>query len=236
MLATGRTSTARGFQLHRDLSFHIGFHGVGTPERELEPDEGEYWIGTSCFEQILDFLTTQTNIEISFDDGNKSDVDIALPALLDRGLRGSFFPIAGRIGQPGSVDRSGLRALVAQGMTVGSHGMYHQSWRGLSRKVLEEELVTARAVISTESGAPVTTAACPLGSYDRRSLKRLRELGYERVFTSDRSPARPQAWLQPRYSVYKSDEVSDVRAIVGARPNLRKRMTTKARITAKQWR
>ena len=50
-------------------------------------------------------------MRISFDDGNASDLDIALGALLERGLVGSFFVVAGRIGSRGSLDSDGLREL-----------------------------------------------------------------------------------------------------------------------------
>jgi peptidoglycan/xylan/chitin deacetylase (PgdA/CDA1 family) len=191
---------------------NICFHGIGTPDRELEPGEGTYWITRDQFEEILDYLAKRPSVRLSFDDGNASDVTIALPALARRGLRAAFFPVACRIGRTGSINRDGLRELVRHGMEIGSHGMHHQSWRRLPDAELDEELVRARAVIAEESGLAVDTAACPLGEYDRRVLARLRRLGYSRVFTSDRSTARPGSWLQPRYSVTADDSPESVRA------------------------
>ena len=86
-------------------------------------------------------------------------------------------------------------------MTVGSHGMRHRSWRGLDAESEHEELTVARSVIGAAAQAPVTAAACPFGSYDRRVLGTLRRHGYAQVFTSDRRRARAGAWLQPRYSI-----------------------------------
>ena len=43
-------------------------------------------------------------MRISFDDGNASDLEIGLPALLERGLTATFFVLAGRLGRPGSLD------------------------------------------------------------------------------------------------------------------------------------
>jgi peptidoglycan/xylan/chitin deacetylase (PgdA/CDA1 family) len=225
-----------GVSMRPDLLVHLGFHGVGQPGRPLDPGEDEFWVSRELFEQVLDEVRTHTHVKISFDDGNASDVDIALPALAQRELHGSFFPIAARIGQRGSVDGAGLRSLTASGMSIGSHGMQHRPWRGLSDVDLAEELIEARRVIEAESGARVSTAACPLGSYDRRSLKRLRDLGYQRVFTSDRASANPHAWLQPRYSVRKYDTLADVRAIITTRPDPVSRVTSRAKITAKRWR
>ncbi|HEY3087693.1 MAG TPA: polysaccharide deacetylase family protein [Jatrophihabitantaceae bacterium] len=196
---------------------NICFHGIGTPDRELESGEDPYWITNNQFEEILDYLAKRPSVGLSFDDGNASDVTIALPALVRRGLRATFFPVAGRIGRTGSVNRDGLRALVRHGMEIGSHGMHHQSWRRIPAAELDEELVRARMIIAEESGATVDTAACPLGEYDRRVLARLRRLGYSRVFTSDRSTAQPGSWLQPRYSVTADDSAVTVRATVEER-------------------
>lgn len=215
---------------------NVCFHGIGTPDRTLEPGEDRYWISGDFFAEILDYATGSPRIELSFDDGNASDVEVALAALRDRALRAEFFPIADRIGAKGSVDRGGLRALVGAGMTVGSHGMRHVPWRGLDDAALDEELVQARDVIAAETGVPVTTAACPLGSYDRRVLRRLRQLGYSTVFTSDRSHTHSGAWLQPRYSVQAGDSIEDVRAIAEEPHSFADRAVSRAKITVKRWR
>ena len=107
---------------------HVAFHGVGTPGPEREPGEHDYWVTTDEFLRILDECVGRPGARISFDDGNASDVETALPALVERGLTAAFFPVAERIGTPGNVDRDGLRALVAAGMTVVTHGAGHRAW------------------------------------------------------------------------------------------------------------
>jgi peptidoglycan/xylan/chitin deacetylase (PgdA/CDA1 family) len=197
---------------------NVCFHGVGTPGRELEPGEAPYWVTVERFREVLDEIATWPGIRISFDDGNASDIEIGLPALVERGLRADFFVLAGRLGTPGSLDADQVGKLAAHGMTIGSHGMDHRSWRGLDPSTRDAEFVTARERIAEAAGAPVDLAACPLGRYDRRVLTDLRRLGYRHVFTSDRRPARPGAWLQPRYSVRHDDTPASLRAAV--QPNL----------------
>src|SRR5215510_10937302 len=106
-----------------DRVINILFHGVGTPQRELEPDEEHYWVSEDRFRSILDELAVISGVRISFDDGNASDAEIALPALLERGLRADFFVLAGRLGATGSLDDDDVRQLARHGMNIGSHGM-----------------------------------------------------------------------------------------------------------------
>ncbi|MGF1663651.1 MAG: polysaccharide deacetylase family protein [Kineosporiaceae bacterium] len=197
---------------------NVCFHGVGEPARELEPGEDRYWVGVDTFRAVLDEIATWPDVRISFDDGNASDVVHGLPALQERGLTATFFVLARRLGLPGSLGADDVRALRRAGMTIGSHGMDHRPWRALPPEARERELVTARQRIAEAAGAPVTEAACPLGRYDRRLLADLRSLGYTRVHTSDRRRARPDAWLQPRFSVRRGDTAGSLRSDLLARP------------------
>jgi peptidoglycan/xylan/chitin deacetylase (PgdA/CDA1 family) len=215
---------------------NICFHGIGVPGRELETGEDQYWIPEAAFEEILDYVRRRPIVQLTFDDGNASDVAIALPALDARGLRAGFFPIAGRLAEAGNVDGAGLRELVTHDMTVGTHGMHHVCWQGLDGGHLDDELVAAREIITREIGRTVDTAACPFGSYDRHALRRLRTLGYRRVFTSDRRHARSSSWLQARYSVHVGDDVSTVRSIVEGRRSVLTRAMSAARTTVKRCR
>jgi peptidoglycan/xylan/chitin deacetylase (PgdA/CDA1 family) len=190
---------------------NVCFHGIGTPQRELEPGEDPYWVTTDEFLRVLDEIATWPSAAISFDDGNASDARIALPALTDRGLAATFFALAGRLDSPGSLSREDLRELVRHGMAVGTHGMAHRPWRRMDAQTRDVELVRARRELSEACGVEVTEAACPLGRYDRELLNHLRRLGYRRVYTSDRSPARAGAWLQPRFSVRTGDTPESVR-------------------------
>ena len=161
-------------------------------------------------------------VRLSFDDGNASDVEIGLPGLLERGLTATFFPLAGRLDTP-AASAADLTALPGQGMTVGTHGMWHVPWRGLPPAERDAELVEARERLAKVAGRPVDEAALPLGRYDRRLLADLRGLGYTRVYTSDRRHAAEGAWLQPRFSVTGGDTPESLRATVLRAPSLPRR-------------
>ncbi|WP_319463286.1 polysaccharide deacetylase family protein [Micromonospora sp. RTP1Z1] len=219
-----------------DRIINICFHGIGEPGRDLEPGEDRYWVGSDQFLAILDEVATWPAVRISFDDGNISDLRFGLPALIERNLTADYFVLAGRIGKPGSLGEWDVRELHQHGMTIGTHGRSHRSWRGMDPRAVYDELVVARKRLAAVCEAPVDLAACPLGRYDRRLLAELRRLGYTRVFTSDRRTAGRRTWLQPRFSVRREDTPASLRAEVLARPSLLRRSRLSAIGIAKRLR
>jgi peptidoglycan/xylan/chitin deacetylase (PgdA/CDA1 family) len=193
-------------------TFTVCFHGIGTPTQEREPGEAAYWVTSDQFRALLDWLAEVPNVAISFDDGNRSDVDVALPALSERGLVASFFPVVGRLGDPWSLSPRGVEELMAAGMDVGSHGLNHLPWPGLRGHVAHFEIVQPRHVLEDLLGRRVDRAAAPLGRYDRRTLALLRSSGCAEVNVSDQRPTRPGSWVQPRFSVRADDTVASLRA------------------------
>ena len=212
---------------------NVCFHGIGTPSRELEPGESQYWVTEQQFESILDEIAAWPSLQISFDDGNKSDVELGLPALIERGLTATFFVLAGRLDSAGSLDPADVAELCSAGMTVGTHGMNHRSWRGMDAETRQRELSDARERIAEISGRSVDQAALPLGQYDRRLLSHLRRLGYQSVHTSDRRLARAGMWLQPRFSVRSDDSPQTIREAVRSARMLRHRLKLEAAGLAK---
>jgi peptidoglycan/xylan/chitin deacetylase (PgdA/CDA1 family) len=190
---------------------NLCFHGIGRPGRPLEDGEDRYWITADTYHRVLDLVAGRDDVRLSFDDGNASDLQLGLEPLLERGLTATFFVLAGRLDQPGSLASDDVRTLVQHGMDIGTHGMDHCSWRRLAPQVRTRELVTAREAISEVAGTPVREAAIPRGEYDRGTLRQLREHDYAAVHTSDRRPARAGAWLQPRFSIRADDTATSVR-------------------------
>ena len=180
---------------------NLTVHGIGSAERDLAPGEDETWVGVEQFERTLDAIAGRDDVRLTFDDGNASDVQIALPRLLQRGLRAEFFVLAGLLGEAGRLCADDVRELVDAGMTIGSHGWAHRDWRRLDGVGAAEEIVEAKRVLHELTGQPISRVAIPFGSYDRLVLRRLKQAKVTRVYTSDGGAARPQSWLQPRNSI-----------------------------------
>ncbi len=187
---------------HRMKRLGLIFHGVGEPGRALEPGEAPHWVSQERFETVLDRVAQAPHMyEITFDDSNLSDYDIALPALQARGLTARFFVLTGRIGQTGSLDAKHIRALQEAGMTIGSHGVDHLVWSKLSASALDHELLQSKAALEEICGHPVTEAGIPFGRYHRGVLKHLRRAGYEVAWSSYRGWFSDQAFPRSRTSI-----------------------------------
>jgi peptidoglycan/xylan/chitin deacetylase (PgdA/CDA1 family) len=212
----------------------LNWHGIGPPQRPLEPGEDLTWVDTARFESILDVVVQRADIQLTFDDGNASDIEIALPRLTQRGLSAQFFVLAGRVGERGLVDEAGLRKLVEAGMDIGSHGWAHRDWRSTPTAALDDEIDRAPRVLAEMVGRPVDAVAVPFGSYDRKVLRRLRRSAVRRVYTSDGGRTDPDRWMLSRFSIRHDTTPAHVRALLDARPGYARRTAQSAKLWAKR--
>lgn len=183
----------------------ITFHGLGDPPREATQSEAQYWVDANRFRELMDRIVELDDYQITFDDGNRSDFDIATPILQERGLSATFFVLVDRLEGTGSLTASDIRSMAQAGMKIGSHGTKHRPWTELNRPELDAELSRSREVLSQVLGEAVFEAACPFGKYNRRVLRALTEHGYGRVYTSDGGWSSPNSFLVPRWTILRDD-------------------------------
>jgi len=183
------------------MQFCLTFHGIGTPPSNIPESEKIYWCEVTQAHQILDFVKNRSDVLITSDDGNRSDIEVLAPALLERGLAGIFFVLAGRLDHPNYLQPHDLRELKSMGMEVGLHGWEHVPWRGLSPDAWRREVVDAKARIEDCISSPITAAGCPFGQYERKTIRRLRAANVRQIYTSDGGWSYRDAELRPRSSI-----------------------------------
>lgn len=208
----------------------LNFHGIGVPGRTLEAGEAPYWVEPEIFIEtvaLAEALTDRVETGFTFDDGNASDIEIAAPILTRVGRQAVFFPLANRIGAPGSLSADDLKRLVGMGHAIGSHGAAHVDWSALDAAGEAAEWDTARDVIAGAAGRPVTEAAIPFGRYDKRVLEGLRARGYARCYSSDGGAWAPGDWPIPRTSPRADMTLTDIEAILLGRESLKARLRRK---------
>lgn len=203
---------------------YINLHGIGTPARDLEAGEAPYWISEDFYVEILDrtlALKGRVEARFTFDDGNASDIQIGAEALNRRGLSATFFPLSDRIDAVGSLSAADIRALRDDGHGIGNHGAAHVSWKRLDSARQAREWREARAAIAEASGAPVTEAAIPFGSYDGAVIRGLKAEGYARVYSSDGGAAAPGHYPTPRTSPRNDMTMDDIENLLLGRESLK---------------
>src|SRR6185312_13659935 len=123
-------------------------------------------------------------IVISFDDGDVSNVHVALPLLRERGMVAEFFITSDFIGRPGMLTARDVNALARAGMGVQSHGRSHRFLEDLDAEEMYAELRDSKQRLEGASGEPVTAIAFPGGRGAGRERDVALGLGYRHVLGS----------------------------------------------------
>jgi peptidoglycan/xylan/chitin deacetylase (PgdA/CDA1 family) len=152
------------------------------------------------------------NVAITFDDGYRSWIDHAGPALRELGVPATFFVSSGLVGRSiadpfwrnnvrcesvptGSLDFAGIRGLAQQGFTIGSHTKNHVNVGEVNDETeLRRELVTDKAALEAMTGARVDYFAYPFGTYQNSRIdvvRLLRESGFRGAVTTVSGPNTP---------------------------------------------
>jgi peptidoglycan/xylan/chitin deacetylase (PgdA/CDA1 family) len=217
--------------------FVLNFHGIGDASRPYEPGEQPYWLSRRELTDVLDLvldLEGAPGVALTVDDGNSSDYAVLAPELQKRGLTATFFVLAGKLDRPGYLKRSEVRELALGGFEIGSHGMRHIDWARCDDASLVCELGRSKEILESVIGKPVTAAAVPFGSYDRRVLNSLARAGYRKIFSSDGGPRLTGGWPTPRQTLQTGVDVRALADQIGSRA-LGVRARSELRVLAKSW-
>ena len=123
--------------------------------------------------------------EITFDDGHRSNYELALPILQARGLTARFFITAGWTGQRSAyMGWQELRLLHAAGQRIGAHGWSHTLLTHCNKRELQTELGDARLALEDGLGVAITTLSLPGGRYNDRVISACHDAGYTQIYTS----------------------------------------------------
>ena len=208
--------------------------GVGAlPGRES--GEESYAVSPETFEAQLDALAasrasvvgygeleskTRLPVLITFDDGNATDHEIALPALRRRGYSALFFVTPAWIGTPGFMTWDQVRDLERQGMAVGAHGLDHTPLSTLAGEELGRHLADARRAFESHLGRCPDTLSLPGGFGSHDVIAAAHAAGFRVVFGSEprRASALTAGSAVPRFAVRRGDGLAAFRGLVEQRP------------------
>jgi peptidoglycan/xylan/chitin deacetylase (PgdA/CDA1 family) len=218
------------------------YHGQTLGEPPAKPRrERKYWVAAERFREHLR-LVRQLGYEtalldaawapgglgvppvrtaiITFDDGRRSDYDIAYPALLEFGARAEFFVNTATLGRPGYLTWTQARELCQGGMAIQSHSHEHVDLVGLSRPALERQVRESKSRLEDRLGVPVRFFAAPYGRVTRAVVEEVLEAGYRAVCTSVSRLARPGARTIPRLAVYRHTGAPALKRLLAGHPGV----------------
>lgn len=119
-------------------------------------------------------------LSLTFDDGLRDQLELAVPVLDRLSLKATFFVIAGRTpetdeeakakrpGDWGSISWPQLKALAAQGHEIGNHSWSHAPLTRIDDAALDEEVNQSFDAIAAHVGSPPITFCYPGNGFDDR--------------------------------------------------------------------
>ncbi|HEY6802588.1 MAG TPA: polysaccharide deacetylase family protein [Pyrinomonadaceae bacterium] len=168
------------------------YHTISSP---AQPLPGDIDISPERFEQQLQWLsrwrkvvrlnhTLRTEpgsrqVAITFDDGFRDNLTVALPLLEKYNLPMTLFVTAGFVNTPNYLSRAEVHEISKHPLiTIGAHGLLHRHFTKLSRTEAKFELVESRRLLEEMTGTKIDLMAWPYGECNDELEEMSDEAGY----------------------------------------------------------
>ncbi|MBV1911048.1 MAG: polysaccharide deacetylase family protein [Kangiellaceae bacterium] len=149
---------------------------------------------------------------VTFDDGHLSNYLIAFPILKRLNMTSEFYINTAFVGQTNYMSWEQLKEMSQAGMSIQSHGHYHNYFSDLNEQDITEELIKSKQLIEENLEKEVTVFAPPGGRYDSRVVAIAKTLGYRCIANSiPGSITDSYAFLVPRFAVIHSTTAQRVK-------------------------
>src|SRR2546426_811576 len=173
------------------------YHSISSP---LEPMPSEIDISPERFAQQLRWLSRrrdvvpldatlsgrekQRRVAITFDDGFRDNLTVALPLLEKFGLPMTLFVTAGFVDQEEYLSEEELCEISKHPLiTIGAHGLWHRHFNRLAMDEARFELVESRHLLEEIIGKKVDLMAWPFGECDAGLEELSAECGYRAAWS-----------------------------------------------------
>lgn len=149
-------------------------------------NEGYSTLSVADFVRLKADSAEQKRIILTFDDGYKDNLTIAVPIMEKYGFKGTVFPALKFLAWPDYADRDDLLALQKAGWEIGSHTYNHVELGKLKREQVRDEIVFSLSFLQTRftENRPVTLCY-PNGSYNEETCAEIRRAGFVAGLTGD---------------------------------------------------
>lgn len=127
------------------------------------------------------------SVLITFDDGYRGIYERALPELIKRGMKATFFIITDALDAQDDeypyITRDELKKMSECPLvSIGSHTRSHAHLEQIDSEQKKEEITASRELLERLTGRKIEALAFPYGGYDKSVIEAVRAAGYEVSF------------------------------------------------------
>jgi peptidoglycan/xylan/chitin deacetylase (PgdA/CDA1 family) len=173
----------------------LAYHTISAP---AEPLPGDIDVSPENFERQLQWLSRRRTVvplsetlmarsgmtAITFDDGFRDNLTVALPLLEKYRIPVTLFITAGYIGRVGYLSGNDVRELGNHPLvTIGAHGLWHRNFTQLSKENARGEMVESRRLLEHLSRQPVEFMSWPYGESNERLERLSEECGFRAAWS-----------------------------------------------------
>ena len=167
------------------------YHSISSP---ATPMPGDIDIAPARFEQQLQWLARSGRvvplrktlnrapagaIAITFDDGYRDNLTVALPLLEKYNLPMTLFVVAGFVDSDGYLSEEELREISRHPLvTIGAHGLWHRHFNRITPDEARFELTESKRLLQDVTGDLIDLMAWPYGECNTEVEKLAAESGY----------------------------------------------------------
>ncbi len=213
----------------------LEYHGIG--------DAGGWskslFVSTETFEKHLQYLhdngyrmvsvkemgeafaegkSTTKMVVLTFDDGYLDNYTNVLPLLKKYGATATFFIVHSKIGHYRYMKYDQIKALIDNGMEIGSHTINHQILTDIKPEYLSWELATSRYFFKKDfNGYVVRSLSYPNGKYNSEIMADSEKYGYYWAVTGNAGTVSKKTIEQTPLAlgrIYVNDEDDGVQTFV----------------------
>ena len=194
------------------MSSVLVYHSISEPP---EPLPSEMDISPARFEQQLRWLTRwrevvplvetlsaeqgHRQVAITFDDGFRDNLTVALPLLEKFSVPMTLFVTAGFLDQDDYLSEEDLQEISRHPLiTIGSHGLWHQHLNRMTLDAARFELAESRQILQQVIGRSVDLMAWPFGECNAELERLSAECGYRAAWSVWKGTNNPHSrWRVP---------------------------------------
>jgi peptidoglycan/xylan/chitin deacetylase (PgdA/CDA1 family) len=171
----------------------------------------------ALFDSVAKHDGPKLPVQITFEDGERSQYLNAAPLLAKHGISATYFVTPGLIGTAAKfLAWDELKALQSAGHSIQSHGWSHKFLTFCSDAELAHELLASRKSLEDKLGSAVEEVSVPGGRWNWRVIKACADAGYRHVYVSDPWVAESMFGIQVtgRFMVRRSTTTQELSKMI----------------------